>query len=65
MAKKRQRGNRQGSLYQRNNRGCWIAAWFDHDGKRRERSTRTTDKAAAERILRKRVAVHLHALKGR
>jgi len=35
--------------------GCWIAAWHDHDGKRCERTTGTTDKAAAERILRKRV----------
>ena len=55
MARKRTRGNRQGTLYRRNAAGCWIAAWYDHDGKRRERSTHTTDKAAAERILRKRV----------
>ena len=53
---RRRRGNGQGTLYRRNAAGCWIAAWYDHDGKRRERSTRTTDKAAAERILAKRVA---------
>jgi len=52
---KRRRGNGQGTLYRRDGHGPWIAAWFDHDGKRRERSTRTTDKASAERILRKRV----------
>jgi len=54
MAGKRRRGNGQGTLYRRD-RGPWIAAWYDHNGKRIERSTRTTDKAAAERILRKRV----------
>ncbi len=55
MAGKRRRGNGQGTLYRRTDRGPWIAAWYDHNGKRIERSTRTTDKAAAERILRKRV----------
>ncbi len=55
MAKKR-RANGQGTLFKRSDRGPWIAAWFDHDGKRRERSTRTSDKAAAERILAKRCA---------
>ncbi|MCH8829370.1 MAG: hypothetical protein IID45_07305, partial [Planctomycetes bacterium] len=33
-----------------------MARWFDHTGKRREASTRTTDRAAAERILAKRIA---------
>ena len=56
MAKKRQRGNGQGTLFRRNGRGTWIARWHNHDGKRQERSTRTTDKTAAERILKKRVA---------
>ena len=53
MAKRR--GNGQGTLFKRDGHGPWIARWFDHDGKRQERSTRTTDKAAAERILAKRV----------
>lgn len=51
----RTRGNGQGTLFKRNGRGPWIARWFDHEGKRHERSTRTTDKASAERILMKRV----------
>ena len=56
MAKKRTRSNGSGSLFKRSGRGPWIAAWFDHDGRRRERSTKTTDRAAAERVLAKRVA---------
>ena len=52
----RQRSKGQGTLYQRNDRGPWIAAWWGHDGRRRERSCRTTDKSAAERILSKYVA---------
>lgn len=55
MARKR-RSNGQGTLFKRNARGPWLAAWFEQTGKRRERSTRTTDKAAAERILAKFVA---------
>ncbi len=51
----KRRGNGQGTLYKRNDRGCWIARWCDHDGKRQEKSTRTTDKAAAARILGKHV----------
>jgi len=53
---RRRRGRGQGTLYKRDRQGTWIASWFDHTGKRKERSTRTTDKAAAERILAKRVA---------
>jgi len=53
---RRQRPKGTGSLYRRGGRGPWIAAWFDHDGRRREASTGTTDRAAAERILAKRVA---------
>ncbi len=52
----RQRSKGQGTVYRRHDRGPWIAAWWGHDGKRRERSCRTTDKAAAERILSKHVA---------
>jgi len=55
MAKKR-RSNGQGTLYKRNPDGPWTAAWYDHAGKRRSRSTRTTDRRAAERILSKYVA---------
>jgi len=43
-------------LFKRDGRGSWIAAWLDHAGKRRERSTRTTDRATAQRILAKWVA---------
>jgi site-specific recombinase XerC len=43
-------------LYKRNGRGPWVARWFDFNGKRREVSTRTTDRAAAERILARRLA---------
>ena len=56
MAKKKRRSNGTGTLFQRVEGGPWIIAWFDHNGKRREGSTRTTDRKAAERILGKRVA---------
>ena len=56
MSHKRRRGRGQGSLFKRQGEGSWIATWYDHEGKRRERSTRTTDKAAAERILAKHLA---------
>ncbi len=56
MARKRIRGNGHGSVYLRNGKGSWIAQWHDHQGKRREKSTRTTDKRTAERILAKFVA---------
>ena len=55
MAKKR-RGKGQGTLFKRSAGGNWLASWYDHEGKRQERSTRTTDKAAAQRILNKHVA---------
>ena len=45
-----------GSLFRKSSRGAWIAAYWDHVGKRREHSTRTTDRQAAERILTKLVA---------
>ena len=58
MADKRKsrRGNGSGSLYRRKPGGPWIAEFADHTGRRRQRSTRTTDKRAAERILRQLVA---------
>jgi len=52
----RQRSKGTGTLIRRGGRGPWIARWFDHDGRRKERSTGATDRAAAERILAKRVA---------
>ncbi len=54
-ARKRQRPRGTGSLFKRDGRGPWVARWYGHDGKRQVRSTRTTDKAAAERILSKHV----------
>jgi len=56
MASRRQRPKGTGTLFRRDLKGSWIARWFDHSGRRREASTHTTDKAAAERILAKRVA---------
>ncbi len=53
---KRQRSRGNGSLYRRNGRGNWICRWFDASGKRCERSTRTTDRTAAQRILTKHVS---------
>ena len=34
-------------------KGNYYAAWFDHNGKRQTKCTRTTDKATAERIAKK------------
>jgi len=51
-----QRSKGTGSLFRKTARGAWIAAYFDHAGRRREHSTRTTDRQAAERILAKLVA---------
>ncbi|MCZ6698328.1 MAG: tyrosine-type recombinase/integrase [Planctomycetota bacterium] len=56
MSSKRQRSRGSGSLYKRGGRGPWIAAWYTHDGRRLNASTRTTDKAVAEQILAKRVS---------
>ena len=45
------------SVYKRggksNRKAPWYVSWFDHEGKRREKCTRTTDKATAERIAKK------------
>ena len=49
----RQRGNGAGSLFQRDGCGPWVGSYYDHNGQRREKSTKTTDKRAAERILGK------------
>ncbi len=45
-----------GSLTRRTAGGPWIARYWDNSGRRREHSTRTTDKQAAERIMRKLMA---------
>ena len=37
-------------------KGSWYASWFDYNGKRHTKSTRTTDKATAERIAKKHEA---------
>ena len=56
MKRKTQRSRGAGSLYQRKSGAPWIGRFFDATGRRRELSTRTTDRAAAERILRKWIA---------
>ena len=48
----RTRGNGQGTLFRRKAGGAWIARWYDASGKRREKSTKSTDKALARRLLR-------------
>ena len=47
------RGNGQGTLAKRTPGGCWVARWYDATGKRRTKSTGTTDRRAAARILAK------------
>ncbi len=41
------------TVFKRNGKGNWIVQWFDHEGARREKSSRTTDKRAAERLANK------------
>ncbi len=41
------------SIFKRNDSPNWYAEWFNHSGQRMTRSTRTTDKRAAERIAGK------------
>ena len=53
---RKQRSGGTGSLIRRTPSGSYIAKYFDYTGKRRERSTRTTDHATALRILAKCVA---------
>ncbi|MCA9274596.1 MAG: site-specific integrase [Phycisphaerales bacterium] len=53
---KRQRHKGTGSIYKRSERGAWVISWIDHEGRRVERNTRTTDRATAERILRERLS---------
>jgi integrase len=56
MAKRKQRTNGTGTIFKRVEGGSWIISWFNHEGKRVERSTKTTDRATAERILRERLS---------
>ena len=46
-----------GSIFKRggkgNRHGYWYIQWRDYTGKRRSKCTKTTDKASAERIVRK------------
>lgn len=41
------------TIFKRDGRGPYLVKWFDHDGRRRERSARTTDRRAAERLAAK------------
>ena len=41
------------SIFKRQGKGSYVVAWFDHEGRRRQKSTRTTDKSAATRIANK------------
>jgi len=51
----RRRGNGPGSLYKRNGAKPYRMTWYDYAGNRHDRSTGTTDKAAAVRILNNKV----------
>ena len=41
------------SIFKRSPEGSWLVSYFDHTGRRRNRSTRTTDYRAAQRIAAK------------
>jgi integrase len=41
------------TVFKRGGVGNWLASWYDHGGKRRERSTRTTDRRTADRLAGK------------
>ncbi len=45
-----------GELFKHTENGPWIARWYAHDGSRPERSTKTTDRRVAERILQQYLA---------
>ncbi|MDB4559449.1 site-specific integrase, partial [Planctomycetota bacterium] len=55
-AAKRRRDRGSGGLFKRGGRGNWIIEWTDETGRRRSRSSRTTEKAVARRILEEIVA---------
>ena len=50
------RGNGTGTMLPRKGRGAWRARYYNHDGRRVTRSTQTTDRRAAERILAQWIA---------
>ena len=54
--RKRGRGNGQGSIFKRQERGPYYVTWYDHNGQRRTHCTKTTDRGAAQRILADKVA---------
>ena len=41
------------TVFKRRGKGPWIIKYFDHQGRRREKSSRTTDKRAAQRMAAK------------
>ena len=41
------------TLFKRNGKGSWVVMWFGHDGRRCTKSTRTSDKRAAEQLASK------------
>lgn len=47
----RRKGNGQGSLHRRSATGPWVARWHDHTGRRRQKTTGTTSRKVAERLL--------------
>jgi integrase len=53
---KRRRWRGSGTLFKRDPKGPWYAGWKAHTGKRVTRSTGTTDRAVAERMLAKWVS---------
>ncbi len=56
MAKKRNRGNGEGSIFKRKDGGPWYITWNGADGKRKSHCTKTTDKTTAQRILNDKLA---------
>jgi len=55
-AKRRRRTPGTGCLFKRHDKGPWRLRWWDHTGRRRERSSATTDKATALRVLSAQLA---------
>lgn len=45
------RGNGEGSLYKRSGNKNWYMAWYDENGMRQTRSTKSTDKVLAKKVL--------------
>lgn len=51
MVKTKTRGNGRGTIYKINGVGPWVMSWYGPDGKRKKRSTGTTDRVLAEQML--------------